>query len=63
MLCYFQVYGEVIQLYIRIYLFFQIPFPYRLLQNIEYSLFPVLYSRSSLVIYFICSSVYVRFWF
>ena len=38
----------------HIFFLFQILFPYRLLQNIE---FPVLYSRSLLVIYFIYSSV------
>ena len=38
MLCQFQVYSRVIQLYIYMYIFFfQILFPYRLLQNIEYS--------------------------
>ena len=36
-LCYFQVYSTVIQLYKNIYSFFQILFPYRLSQNIEYS--------------------------
>ena len=35
MLCSFQVYIKVIQLYIHIYLFFQILFPSRLLQNIN----------------------------
>ena len=36
---------EMIQLYIYIYIFFQVLFSYRLLQNIEYY-FPVLYSKS-----------------
>ena len=36
-LCYFQMYSTVIQLYKNIYSFFQILFPYRLSQNIEYS--------------------------
>ena len=35
MLCWLQVYSKVIQFYI--YIFFQILFPYRLLQNIECS--------------------------
>ena len=34
MLCQFQVYGQVTQLYIYMYPFFQILFPVRLLQNI-----------------------------
>ena len=34
MLCYFQVYDKATQLYIYP-LFFQIPYTYRLLQNIE----------------------------
>ena len=33
----FQVYSKVIQLYINIYILFQIRFHYRLLQDIEYS--------------------------
>ena len=46
MLCKFQVYSQVIQLDIYIYIYvymnniyilFQVLFPYRLLQNIEYS--------------------------
>ena len=37
MLCSFQVYNKVIQLYIHMYFFFQIFFPCRLLQNIEYT--------------------------
>ena len=36
MLCQFQVYSKVTQLYIYT-LLFQIPFPFRLLQNIEQS--------------------------
>ena len=44
----------VIQLYI--YILFQIIFPYRSLQNLEYS---SLYGRSLLVIYFTYSSVYM----
>ena len=37
MLCQFQVYSKVIQLYIYIYIIFQILFHYRLLQDIKYS--------------------------
>ena len=38
MLCQLQVYSKVIQLYTYIYIYsFEILFPYRLLQNIEYS--------------------------
>ena len=40
----------------HISILFQILFHYRLLQSIE---FPVLYSRSLLIIYFIYSSVYM----
>ena len=50
-----QVYSKVIQLYIYICILFQILFPYGLSQNIE---FPLLYSTSLLVIYFIYSSWY-----
>ena len=46
-------------MYIHISPFFHIPFPYRSLQSIEAG-FPVLYSRSFLVTYFICTSVYVN---
>ena len=35
MLCCFQVYSKVIKLYL--YIFFQTFFPYKLLQNVEYS--------------------------
>ena len=45
MLCLFQVYRKVIQLYIYV---FQVLFPYRLLQNIELE-FPVLYSSLPLM--------------
>ena len=41
---------------IHTYIFFQILFSYRLLQNTEYS---VLHSRSLVVIYFIYNSVYL----
>ena len=36
MLFWLQVYGKVIQLYVHTYQFFQIIFPYRLLQNVKY---------------------------
>ena len=40
----------------HVFTVFQIPYPCRLLQNIE---FPVLHSRSLLIIYFMYSSVYI----
>ena len=43
-------------MHIHIAIRFQILFPYRSLQNIE---FPVLHSRSLLIIYFMYSSVYI----
>ena len=67
MLCQFQVYRTVIQLYIyiyicieyiQIYILFQILFPYGLLQNIEYS-FLVVYNEI-LAVYFMYSSVYLK---
>ena len=49
----FQVYSTVTQIYIYIYIYsFQILFPYKLLQNIEWS-FPVLYGGSLLVIFYL----------
>ena len=45
-----------IYIYIYIYVLFQIIFPYRLLQEIEFS---GLYSRSLLIIYFVYNSVYL----
>ena len=56
MLCQFQVYSKVIQLYLHIYFF-------RFFFLIGYSKilveFPVLYSRSLLIIYFVYSGVYM----
>ena len=57
MLCEFQTYSKVIQLYIHTYLFFQILVPYKLLQNIVYSS-QCYIVESLLVISFIYSSVY-----
>ena len=51
MLHYFQVYSKVIQLYV--YIFFQILFHDRLLQDIEYSSLCYIYSVSLLLILFI----------
>ena len=58
MLCYFQVYNKVNQLYIYIYPLFLDSFPIQFIT--EYWVeFPVLYSRSLLVIYVIYSSKYM----
>ena len=52
------VYSKVIQLYIYIYILFQIPFYYRLLQDIEYS--SLCYTVGPLLfIYFMYSSMYL----
>ena len=61
MLCWFQVYSRVIQLYGYVYSFFFRFFSHIDYQNIEYCS-PVLHSRSLLVIYLVYSSVclYVR---
>ena len=61
MLCQFHVYSKVIQLYIYMYLFFFKYFSQFFFHfNTEYwAVFPVLYSRSLLVIYFKYSSVYM----
>ena len=50
-----------LSIYLYVYIIFQILFPYRLLQNIEYSslCWVLTNSRSLLVTYFICSSVYM----
>ena len=45
-------------IYIHISIVFQILFPCRVLQNTEYE-FPMLYSRSLVIIYFMYSSVYL----
>ena len=58
MLCLFQGYGKVIQLYI--YLFFFRFFSYLVITEYWVEL-PVLYSRSLLSICFTCSSVYIGF--
>ena len=47
-----------IYIYIYIYILFQPPFPYRLLQSIEYN-FLVLHSKSLLATYLIYNSVYM----
>ena len=54
----FQVYSKVIQLYIYIYIIFQILFHYRLLQDSEYSSL-CYYSRSLLFICFLYGSGYL----
>ena len=56
MLCWFQVYSTVIQLYI--YLFFFRFFSLWVITN-HWVEFPVLYNRSLLVIYSMHSSVYL----
>ena len=56
MMCQFQVYSKVNQLYIYL-LYFQIIFPYKPLQSIQFS---VLYSKFLLVIYFISYIAYMQ---
>ena len=53
----FQVYSEVIQLNIYIYILFQMLFHYRLSQDIEYC--SVLYSMFLLFICYLYSDVYL----
>ena len=59
MLCYFQVYSRAIQLYIHMY-FFQILFPYRLLQNIEYSSLCCIVGLCWLSILYVVVCIYVN---
>ena len=57
MLCAFQVYSKVIQLYVYIFFFrfFYIIGYYKILNLVPCAV----YSRSLLIIYFICSSMYL----
>ena len=57
MLCQFQVYGTVIQVYLYLCIFFPDSFPLQVIKK-YWIQFLVLHSRSLLTVYFIYSSVY-----